>query len=77
MRRVRLARPEGAFYAFFRLDGMSDSVATAKALIERAGVGLAPGLAFGPAGEGWLRLCFAARAETLSAALDRLQPEFD
>lgn len=77
MRRVRLSRPEGAFYAFFRLDGMTDSVATAKALIERAGVGLAPGLAFGPAGEGWLRLCFAARAETLSAALDRLQPEFD
>lgn len=77
MRRVRLARPEGAFYAFFRLDGMTDSVATAKALIERAGVGLAPGLAFGPAGEGWLRLCFASRAETLSAALDRLQPEFD
>ncbi|MBM3559603.1 MAG: aminotransferase class I/II-fold pyridoxal phosphate-dependent enzyme [Alphaproteobacteria bacterium] len=77
MRRVRLARPEGAFYAFFRLDGMTDSVATAKALIERAGVGLAPGLAFGPAGEGWLRLCFAARAQTLSAALDRLQPEFD
>jgi len=77
MRRVRLSRPEGAFYAFFRLDGMTDSVATAKALIERAGVGLAPGLAFGPAGEGWLRLCFASRAETLSAALDRLQPEFD
>ena len=77
MRRVRLARPEGAFYAFFQLDGMTDSVVTAKALIERAGVGLAPGLAFGPAGEGWLRLCFASRAETLSAALDRLQPEFD
>ena len=40
MPRVRLARPEGAFYAFFAVDGMTDSVAYAKHLIERVGVGL-------------------------------------
>ena len=74
MPRVRLARPEGAFYAFFAVDGMTDSVAYAKQLIAETGVGMAPGRAFGESGEGWLRLCFAAEAKTLSMALDRLEP---
>ena len=72
--RVRLARPRGAFYAFFRVEGMSDSMAMAKELLEGAKVGLAPGSAFGPGGEGHLRLCFASTTETLSEALDRLEP---
>ena len=76
MPRVRLARPEGAFYAFFAVDGMTDSVAYAKQLIAETGVGMAPGRAFGESGEGWLRLCFAAEAATLSKAMDRLEPEF-
>jgi aspartate/methionine/tyrosine aminotransferase len=76
MPRVRLARPEGAFYAFFAVDGMTDSVAYAKQLIAETGVGMAPGRAFGESGEGWLRLCFAAEAATLSMAMDRLEPEF-
>ncbi|HEX9464014.1 MAG TPA: pyridoxal phosphate-dependent aminotransferase [Alphaproteobacteria bacterium] len=74
MPRVRLARPDAAFYAFFRLDGMTDSLGTAKRLLRQSGVGLAPGIAFGPEGEGFLRLCFATRPERLSAALDRLEP---
>ena len=74
MPRVRLSRPEAAFYAFFSVDGVDDSVGLAHKLIEDTGVGLAPGRAFGPAGEGWLRLCFAAEADTLSRALDRLEP---
>jgi aspartate aminotransferase len=74
MPRVRLARPEGAFYAFFAVDGMTDSVAYAKQLIAETGVGMAPGRAFGESGEGWLRLCFASDAATLSTALDRLEP---
>jgi len=76
MPKVTLARPEGAFYAFFAVDGMTDSVAYAKQLIADTGVGMAPGRAFGPSGEGWLRLCFASNANTLSAALDRLEPVF-
>jgi aspartate aminotransferase len=74
MPKVTLARPEGAFYAFFAVDGMSDSVAYAKELIAETGVGMAPGRAFGEFGEGWMRLCFAAEAATLSMALDRLEP---
>jgi aspartate/methionine/tyrosine aminotransferase len=72
--RVTVARPEGAFYAFFKVDGMTDSLAFAKEILARARVGLAPGAAFGPGGDGHLRLCFAASAERLNAALDRLAP---
>lgn len=71
---VRAARPKAAFYAFFSVDGMNDSLAMAKRIIDEANVGLAPGSAFGPAGEGYLRLCFAASPETLNKGLDRLEP---
>jgi len=74
--RVRLARPRGAFYAFFALEGLEDSLGYAKRLVDDVGVGLAPGSAFGPGGEGHLRLCFASSTERLSAALDRLEPAF-
>jgi len=59
---VELARPLGGMYAFFRLPGLSDdSLACAKQLVADHGLGLAPGAAFGPAAEGWLRWCFASR----------------
>ncbi len=74
MPRVRLAEPEAAFYAFFAVDGMTDSVAMAKDLLHATGVGLAPGAAFGPGGEGHLRLCFASAAGRLEEALARLRP---
>ncbi len=74
MPRVRLVRPEAAFYAFFTVDGMSDSLAFAKQLIAETKVGLAPGIAFGQEGEGWLRLCFATSLARLGEAMDRLEP---
>jgi aspartate/methionine/tyrosine aminotransferase len=74
--KVRLARPEGAFYAFFAVEGLTDSLAYAKEILEEVGVGLAPGSAFGPGGEGHLRLCFAGGTARLSAALERLEPLF-
>lgn len=74
MPRVGITRPPGAFYAFFSVDGVKDSFAFATDLVDRVGVGLAPGRAFGPAGEGYLRLCFASRPDTLSTALERLAP---
>ncbi len=70
--RVKMALPEAAFYAFFAVDGMGDSTAFAIRLLEEKRVGLAPGAAFGPGGEGYLRLCFAATEETLSESLDRI-----
>jgi aspartate/methionine/tyrosine aminotransferase len=65
---VQVASPSGGMYAFFRVDGQDDSLAFAKALVERHGLGLAPGAAFGEEGEGWLRWCFASRD---SQRLDR------
>mgnify|MGYP000570702434 FL=1 len=58
---VQVAPAKGGMYAFFRLEGHPDSVATAKRLVAEAGLGLAPGEAFAPEAAGWLRWCFASK----------------
>ena len=58
---VELATPDGGMYAFFRLPGHTDALQTAKTLVAEAGLGLAPGSAFAPEAEGWLRWCFASQ----------------
>mgnify|MGYP000735615582 CR=1 FL=1 len=58
---VHVAPPPGGMYAFFRIEGHSDSLALAKRLVADHGLGLAPGAAFGDEGEGWLRWCFASK----------------
>jgi aspartate aminotransferase len=68
---VRLAEPDGAFYAFFRIDGLTDSTAFTSRLVRETGVALTPGAAFGDGGEGYVRLCFAAREQTVAEALTR------
>ncbi len=77
MGRVRIVRPEAAFYVMFRVEGMGDELAYAERLVHEARVGLAPGSAFGAGGEGHLRLCFASSPERLSKAMDRLAPHLD
>jgi aspartate/methionine/tyrosine aminotransferase len=69
---VEAPTPDGGLYAFFRVEGCTDSLGMAKELIAKAGLGLAPGAAFGPEGVGWLRWCFAARPEKNAAGLERL-----
>lgn len=63
----------GAMYAFFRIRGRHDSLQLARQLVSEAGLGLAPGLAFGPEGEGWLRWCHAVRMEALELGTHRLE----
>ena len=63
----------GAMYAFFRVAGVTDSLAFCKALVAEAGLGLAPGIAFGPEGEGFVRWCFASGEARLADGADRLQ----
>jgi len=70
--RVTVKSPEGSFYAFARVDGCTDSFKLARKIITRAKVGVAPGIAFGDAGEGYLRFCFASSKERLGDALDRM-----
>jgi len=74
--RVRYRAPDAAFYAFFAVDGVTNSLDYAKELVWKAGVGLAPGTAFGPEGEGWLRLCFARERGSLQKAMERLGDVF-
>ena len=69
---VEVAVPEGAMYAFFRIDGMADSLAFCKRLVREQGLGLAPGSAFGPEGEGYVRWCFAASEARLAEGVARL-----
>ena len=70
---VTVAVPPGGLYAFLKIEGQRDSLALAKRLVSEHGLGLAPGIAFGPEGEGWLRWCFASRAPgRLSQGVDRL-----
>lgn len=69
---IEAPAPDGGMYAFFRLEGRPDSFALARDLIEQAGLGLAPGSAFGETGRGWLRWCFAARPEKNAEGLLRL-----
>lgn len=61
--RARFTVPQGAFYLFFAIDGITDSRAAAFDIVDRASVGLAPGTAFGPGGEAFLRLCFHRRLD--------------
>jgi aspartate/methionine/tyrosine aminotransferase len=70
--RVRLAKPDGAFYAFFSIDGMADTRQAALDLVDAAGVGLAPGTAFGPGGTRFLRACFHRRLDHVETAAERI-----
>jgi len=71
---VRVAAASGGMYAFFQLEGYGDSLALAKRLVVEAGVGLAPGNAFAPEAQGWLRWCFASKDPSrLQEGVSRVQ----
>ena len=71
---VQVATPDGGMYAFFRVEGQDDSLAFAKRLVIEAGLGLAPGAAFGDEAEGWLRWCFASNdPKRLTLGVERLK----
>jgi aspartate/methionine/tyrosine aminotransferase len=73
LQRVELQPAKGGMYAFFKLDGFPDSLAVAKRLVAEAGLGLAPGNAFAPEAQGWLRWCFASKElARLGQGVDRL-----
>ena len=70
---IQAAPPAGAMYAFFRMDGLSDSLTLCKRLVSEVGLGLAPGIAFGSEGEGCIRWCFAASEQRLAEGVRRLR----
>lgn len=70
--RVETLKPDGALYAFLKIDGVTDSRATALDIVDKTGVGLAPGTAFGEGGELFLRACFLRNPKQIEDAADRL-----
>ncbi|MGJ7507670.1 pyridoxal phosphate-dependent aminotransferase [Variovorax sp. GT1P44] len=71
---VQVAPAPGGMYAFFKLDGFGDSLEVAKRLVVEAGLGLAPGNAFAPEAQGWLRWCFASKdKQRLVEGVNRLK----
>ena len=68
---IEVASPTGAMYVFFRVAGLTDSLAYCKALVREARLGLAPGRAFGPEGEGFIRWCFAADTALIADGIAR------
>ncbi len=75
--RIRFSKPEGAFYMFFAIDGEPDTRALAFRLMDDIQIGLAPGDAFGAAGSGYLRMCFARTPESIEDAVNRLMGWLD
>ena len=69
---VTVAPPEGAFYLMPRVAGDEPSLELAYRLLRDAKVGVAPGTAFGPAGEGLIRICFAISPDLAREAVRRL-----
>ena len=72
---VPFVEPMGAFYLFFRVDGffegeVQDATAWCSDLLQREGVALVPGAAFGD--DRWVRLSFAAADEVIDDALSRI-----
>ena len=69
---VTVPEPDGAFYLFPKIDGLTDSFDFCRRLLMKTKVGLAPGVAFGAGGEGSVRICYAADQSILAPAMERL-----
>lgn len=69
--------PKGAFYVFPKITdfGLS-STQTAELILEKTHVVTAPGSAFGPDGEGYIRMCYASKYEQIAEALERMKKAF-
>ena len=77
MRGVILPKPEGAFYLFPKIHGLTDSFEFCRQLLLKKKVGIAPGVAFGAGGEGFIRICYAADRTILDPAMERLSEFLD
>ncbi len=67
-------RPQGAFYVFpsIKKTGMK-SVEFAKELLKREKVAVVPGVAFGPSGEGYVRMSYATSLSNIKEAVSRIE----
>jgi aspartate/methionine/tyrosine aminotransferase len=70
--RIQLNAPEGAFYAFPKIEGIASSLAFAEGLLAAENVGVAPGYTFGDDNEQHIRICFARSHDQLAEGLGRM-----
>ena len=75
--RINFAWPDGAFYLFFRIEGVDDTAKLSLTLVDEANLGMAPGSAFGEGGQAFMRLCFLRNADDLKEATRRLSAWLD
>jgi aspartate/methionine/tyrosine aminotransferase len=73
MQRLRVVPAAGSFYAMFEIAGVSDTMQFCKRAVREAGIGMAPGVAFGAGAERHVRICIAKGTELLETAMDRLE----
>ncbi len=65
--------PQGAFYAFADVSQFGTSVEVTQWLLEDAQVAVTPGSAFGPNGEGFIRISYATSRKNIEGALRRMR----
>ena len=72
--KLSCVKPEGAFYAFPNITGTGmTSQEFADFALEELGIALLPGTAFGPGGEGYVRLSYATAIDEIKMAIQRLK----
>ena len=76
--RVHAQKPQGAFYIFPNVKsfGISSNVIQQR-LLEEEGVAVLAGTDFGPAGEGYIRMCYATSMEVIERAMERIHAFFN
>ncbi len=70
--RLSTDRPSGAFYVFPKVDVRLDSATLCERILKEASVAVTPGSAFGEAGEGHIRISYAASRETITEGVRRI-----
>jgi aspartate aminotransferase len=75
--RVQAQKPQGAFYVFpnVKAFGLSSKEIQAR-LLEEEGVAVLAGTDFGPAGDGYIRLCYATSMEVIERAMEKIHRFF-
>lgn len=70
--KVKLSPPKGAFYLYFKIAGVNDSLQAAFSIVDNAKIGIAPGAAFAAGDSGWFRVCFNRNLDEIESGAERL-----
>ena len=70
---IKCALPKGAFYAFANVARFGNSTQVAERLLQDALIAVTPGSAFGPNGEGYIRLSYATSRDNIVKGIQRIE----